>query len=143
LKSEKATAEDNLRVAREQCERRDKDIETLKAAKIVLQDQVTKLEERIKTSEGGGGTKTFELNDRVTDLLDRLRTLMHGDASADLASRIAAEILNAFPGTTHATFIKRIFLQLYQATHPRTSKANVDALLKDLEHVQYQHDGWV
>jgi hypothetical protein len=150
LKSEKATAEDNLRVAREQCERRDKDIETLKAAKIVLQDQViedkdriAKLEERIKTSGGGGDTKTLELNDRVSALLDQLRMLMHGDASADLASRIAAEILNAFPGTTHATFIKRIFLQLYQATHPRTSKANVDALLKDLEHVQYQHDGWV
>ena len=66
--------------------------------------------------------------------------LMHGDANAVMASRIAAVILDAFPGTTHKTFIKRI-LQLYQATNPRMSTANVDELLKDLERVQ--HDGWV
>ena len=126
------------------------DLEALNAAKIVLQDKIIEdqdriadLEEHIKTLEGGGGTKTLALNDRVSDLLDQLRMLMHGNASADLASQIAAEILKTFPGSTHETFIKRIFLQLYQATHPRMSKSNVDALLKDLEHVQDQHDGWV
>jgi hypothetical protein len=148
LKSEKATAEDNLRVAREQCERKDKDVEALNAAKIVLQDKILedqdrieKLEERIKTLGSGGGTKTLALNDRVSDLLDQLRMLMHGNASADLASQIAAEILKTFPGATHEIFIKRIFLQLYQSTNPRMSKAKLDELLKDLERVQ--HDGWV
>jgi len=105
------------------------------------QDRIADLEEHIKTLEGGGGTKTLALNDRVSDLLDQLRMLMHGDVSAELASQIAAEILKTFPGSTHETFIKRIFLQLYQATNPRMSKAKLDELLKDLERVQ--HDGWV
>jgi uncharacterized protein YhaN len=134
LKIQNSTAEDNLRVAKEECVSKDKDIET-------SQDRIADLEERIKTLEGGGGTKTLALNDRVSDLLDQLRVLMHGDASAVLASQIAAEILGVFPGTTNATFIKRIFLHLYQATNPRMSKAKLDELLKDLERVQ--HDGWV
>jgi bacterioferritin-associated ferredoxin len=150
LKAEKLTQEGQLRTARQQCEIQGKEIETLKASKIVLQDKtiedqdrIEKLEEHIKTLGSGGGTKTLDLNDRVSKLLDQLRMLMHDDGSAELASRIAAMILDAFPGTMHETFIKRIFLQLYHAIHPRISTANIDELLKDMAHLEHEHDGWV